>query len=62
MDRHPNSIFYFNTDPDADPTPSFKHVGKSEKFTFSHSSASLHCFTLFTFALHLDEMDTDPPK
>ncbi len=57
MDRHrfdaaPDQDFHVANDPDpdwhqydadphADPTPSFKHVGKSE---FTHSFASLQCF------------------
>ncbi len=38
--RHQN-----NTDPHADPTPSFTHVGKSDfVFTFRQNIATLQCF------------------
>jgi hypothetical protein len=33
-----------DADPHADRTPSFTHVGKSEKITFSHNIASLQWF------------------
>ncbi len=56
FDADPDPNFHVDADPDpdwdhnnagpqADPTTTFTHVGKSEFFfTFSHSIATLQCF------------------
>ncbi len=44
FDEDPDPTFHSDADPDPglDPTPSFKHFGKSEFFsTFNHSNASI---------------------
>ncbi len=48
----PNQSFRFDADPDS--TPSFTHVGKSNKImTFNHSSANTYVLLLFLFSTFL---------
>jgi hypothetical protein len=51
-DVDPNQSFRFDADPDS--TPSFTHVGKSNKImTFNHSSANTYVLLLFLFSTFL---------
>jgi hypothetical protein len=65
VDRHhvdadpdPDPIFNFDADPD--PSPSFTHVGKSRKNILTYGIHSSWQSFMYSLALLLVEMDTDP--